>query len=231
MTKYNDCEHCDDTGTMYGYGGTYIPCIYCGPDDKSIPEKMLKYENAKLKNQLIFTLPASKEVCGRECPGCYAMKAQVRFPKALEYRERMLGYTKDDTFEDTIVSEVQGNKKLLKAVRVHESGEMYSQDYIDKWYRIAKRLPDIKFYAFTKRLKQFNFDALMKLDNFVVIDSLKFNGLNYDKEDKIKVLAEKYNAKICPATVKGSASTTCGVSCDYCWTKEAQNNGVLFIKH
>ena len=27
--------------------------------------KLLKYQNAKLRDQFIFTLPASKEVCGR----------------------------------------------------------------------------------------------------------------------------------------------------------------------
>ena len=53
-------------------------------------EKLLKYENMKLKNQMIFTLPATKDVCGRECPGCYAIKAQKRFPKTvLPYRQRM----------------------------------------------------------------------------------------------------------------------------------------------
>lgn len=193
-------------------------------------EKLLKYENMKLKNQLIFTLPATKEVCNRVCPGCYAAKAQVRFPKALAYRERMLERSKDSGFIEEIINEIKAHKKEVKAVRIHESGEWYSQGYIDKWYTIAKYLPNQKFYAFTKRMKDFDFSGLMGLPNFVVIDSMKFKGLNYGpKEDMVKLSVE-HGAMICPATLSNTKET-CGVTCDWCWTKKAQKFGTVFVKH
>jgi len=187
-------------------------------------EKLLKWQNAKLRNQFIFTLPATKPVCGRVCPGCYAIKPQVRFPKVLAYRERMLGYSKEDSFVDNIVAEITTSKRTIEAVRLHESGEFYSQEYVDKWTEIASRLPKLKFYTFTKRMKDFDFTALMALPNFVLIDSLMFGGLNYDKLEKLD-----QSRTICPATT--SAKAECGVDCGYCWTKEAQANGVQFIKH
>lgn len=206
----------------------YLSAMRSSPDKV---EKLLKYENAKLKNQLIFTLPASQEVCGRLCPGCYAHKAQVRFPKALAYRERMLEASKQQSFVGRIVNEILSFKKPLKAVRIHESGDMYSQDYIDKWENIARQLPHVKFYAFTKQMKKFDFSKIMALKNVVIIDSLMHNGLNYDTADKIKELAKEKSSIICPATVLGNSISTCGVNCEHCWTKQAQSNGVLFIKH
>lgn len=193
-------------------------------------EKLLKYENMKLKNQYIFTLPATKSVCGRVCPGCYAIKFQVRFPKTLEYRERMLERSKQDGFVNDIVDELNKSKREYTSVRIHESGEFYSQEYINKWEKIAKQLPNTKFYAFTKRMKDFDFKRIMSLPNVVIIDSMKFNGLNYGpKEDMMKLRAE-HGTMICPATISNNKET-CGVTCDWCWTKKAQEFGTVFVKH
>lgn len=196
-------------------------------------EKLLKFENMKLKNQLIFTLPATKEICGMVCKGCYAAKAQVRFPKALEYRERMLERSKDKSFVSNMYENIvkMTKKKNIEAVRVHESGEFYSQEYIDKWFTIAKHLPKQKFYAFTKRKKDFDFSKLEALPNFVIIDSLKFGGLNYGPYDDMLKLKVQHGTMICPATFKYASKDTCGVNCSWCWDKKAQQFGTVFIKH
>ena len=189
-------------------------------------EKLLKWQNAKLRNQMIFTLPATMEVCNRKCPGCYAIKSQVRFPKALAYRERMLTYSKQDDFVDSIVAELAKSKRTIAAIRLHESGEFYSQAYIDKWVLIASKLPHLKFYTFTKRMKDFDFTALMQLPNFILIDSLMNGGLNYNTLDKLD-----HTKVICPATTAEKA--ICGVDCKYCWdsSKVAQKEGIQFVKH
>lgn len=193
-------------------------------------KKLLKYENMKLKQQFIFNLPATQEVCGRVCPGCYAAKAQVRFPKTvLTSRERLLEATKQPDFVNRIVDELSSSRRSTKTVRIHESGEFHSQAYINKWVDIASRLPDITFYAFTKRLKDFDFTSLMSKPNVVIIDSLKHDRLNYGKP---AYLATHPTAFTCPATVKATAdSTVCGISCRYCMTKQAQNEGVKFVQH
>ena len=187
-------------------------------------EKLLKYENGKLKNQLIFSIPASKEVCGRECPGCYAMKFQRLYSSVLPYRERMYQASLQNDFESRIINEVTTCKKPLVAVRIHESGEFYSQNYIDKWTNIAKTIPQVTFYAFTKRMKDFDFTSLMNLPNVVIIDSLMHGKLNYDKLSNLDP-----TIFICPATQDKTVS--CGIQCNYCMTKKAQQYGVNFIKH
>lgn len=186
-------------------------------------EKLLKYENGKLKQQLIFSIPASKEICGRECPGCYAMKFQKVYPAVLPYRERRYQASTQDTFTQIIIDEITTCKKPLLAVRIHESGEFYSQDYINKWVSIAKQLPNIKFYAFTKRLKDFNFKQLITLSNVTIIDSLQHGKLNYDKLSKLD--QTKF---ICPATLN---KTNCDSVCGYCWSKQAQLVTPQFVKH
>lgn len=187
--------------------------------------KLLKYENDKLKQQFIFNLPVSMEVCGRECPGCYALKAQKRFPKTvLPYRQTRLDASKQTDFTSNIILELESTRRTARAVRIHESGEFYSQEYIDKWETIAKALPSFTFYAFTKRMTDFDFTSIMSQSNVVIIDSLMSGTLNYAPINKLD-----QSRPICPATT--SNTTICGVTCLYCQTKEAQNNGIQFVKH
>lgn len=185
--------------------------------------KLLKYENAKLHNQLVFNLPVSMETCARICPGCYALKPQQRFPAVLAYRNERLHASKQSDFITRITTEIQACRKPLAAVRIHESGEFYSQDYISSWTTIVSSLPTVRFYAFTKRLADFDFTQLQALPNFVLINSLHTGGLNYAKAADLPT-----SVFTCPAT---TSPAQCGIDCSWCWTKCAQYLGVQFVKH
>ena len=186
--------------------------------------KLLKYENNKLKQQFIFTLPAGMSTCNRVCPGCYAMKSQVRFPAALAYRNTMLQASQQPDFADRIIAELSTTRRSARTVRLHESGEFYSQKYISSWLTIATALPQFTFYAFTKRLADFDFSKLAALPNFVLINSLQHGGLNYAPLANLRS-----NVFTCPATT--GHTVTCGITCKYCQTKKAQQNGVQFVIH
>ena len=109
--------------------------------------------------------------------------------------------------------------------RIHASGEFYSQVYVDKWTEIVSMNPDITFYAYTKRIKTFDFTKLNTLANFVIIDSLFFKGLNYGPKD-----SAPSGAFLCPD--QPGADVSCGVQCQWCMTKGcADTKGVWFIKH
>jgi len=184
--------------------------------------KLLKYENGKLHNQLIFTLPAIQEVCNRTCKGCYAIKFQRLYPSVLPYRNRMLAASKQKDFTSQVISEIKACKKKVVAIRIHESGEFYSQEYINKWYTIASSFPSMPFYTFTKRLADFDFSKLSSLPNFVLINSLQHGSLNYGKLSTLD--KSKF---ICPY----GTSIRCGIECNYCWTKKAQQQCPQFVKH
>ena len=183
---------------------------------------LLKYGNAKLNNTLVFNLPASNEVCGRICPSCYAIKAQRIYPNVLPYRNRMLAASQQPDFVQRISNDINNCRKPFKYIRIHESGDFNSQPYIDSWAAIAKSFPQYIFYAYTKRLSEFDFTSFKALPNIVLINSLHFNRINYGKPG-----TEPPGAFICPA----SKSTRCGIECTYCQTKQAQHNGVYFHQH
>jgi hypothetical protein len=119
-----------------------------------------------------------------------------------------------------------------KYIRIHDSGEFFSQKYVDDWETIAKKLPTQTFYAYTKRKSEFNFSKLMKLPNVTIIDSLHNGTINYGDTDKLPkgmFLCPDYKgSKERQVTPKGPI---CGETCTYCMTKEAENTGVYFVKH
>lgn len=187
-------------------------------------EKLLKWQNSKLKQQFIFTLPAGMPSCNRICPSCYALKAEVRFHAARAYRLRMLDASRQPDFAQRIIAELSATRRSARIVRVHESGDFYSQQYISAWHTITTALPHFTFYAFTKRLHDFDFSALSALPNFILINSLQHGGLNYAPRAQLR-----NDIFICPATT--GHTTICGVTCKYCQTKQAQHHAPQFVKH
>lgn len=183
---------------------------------------LIQKGNAKLNNTYMFNLPAIKEVCGRECPRCYAIAEQIRYPSALKVRQFRWIASARSNFCDKIHYELAQLKERPKYFRIHASGEFYSQDYINSWVKIAEANPFIIFYSYTKRLRHFDFSKFKALKNTVLIDSLHFDKLNYGSEDE----APK-NAPICPV----SKDIRCGIECTYCMTKVAEEKGIWFIKH
>ena len=189
------------------------------------PKRLIQWGNSKLPSLMMFNIPASREICGRVCEGCYSLKAYRIYPNVLPAQEARYRESLKTDFVDVITNEIKKVKKPFKYFRIHASaGEFYSQEYVDKWQKIAEKFPNITFYAYTKRMKNFSFKKLRALTNFVLIDSLQYKQLNYGPLEN----APK-DAFICPA-VKGS-STVCGETCTYCMTKEAENYAPYFKAH
>ena len=187
---------------------------------------LIQSGNSKLKKarMLMFNLPATKQVCGKICKGCYAIKEQKRFPAVLIAREGRYEEAVKPDFVTKIQAELDRKRKRPKYFRVHASGEFFSQDYVDDWQRIAEANSDIIFYAYTKRCGEYDFSGLKGLDNFILIDSLQYRQLNYGTLDK----APK-GVFICPE--QRGAEVSCGVDCNYCMTKTAQASAPFFIQH
>jgi hypothetical protein len=117
---------------------------------------LIKLGNHKLGNKIaVFSLPAQIT-----CPGattwcknnCYARKGRYLFSKVKIGLLRSLEQTKQASFVENVVKELNDliKKHGIKAVRIHASGDFYSQEYLDKWKEIALQLPQLKFAAWTK---------------------------------------------------------------------------------
>lgn len=124
---------------------------------KLIPDKLHKF--------IIFNLPAVL-TCPFRTPHCekfcYARKAETAYPDCLPARKRNLKATLSPDFVDIMtayIRRVMSGKAYRNAksvvVRIHESGDFYSQEYFNKWLAIANNCADIQnlqFMAYTKSL-------------------------------------------------------------------------------
>lgn len=130
--------------------------------------------NAKLgKTTAIFSLPA-----GHTCPAALAclsksdkVTGKLTDGKACQFR--CYAATGENLFKNIRISRWRNFEALkackgvvemadlierslpvknTKLVRIHASGDFYSQDYFDAWLLVARRKPSVVFYAYTKTL-------------------------------------------------------------------------------
>ena len=189
-------------------------------------KKLIQSGNAKLTFPL-FNLPATYEVCGRQCSGCYAASEERRWPTVRTARQSRYEAALQPDFASRIKSELSVMRKPPTMFRIHASaGEFFSQPYVNAWHSIALAFPTITFFAYTKRLRDFDFSQLQSLPNVCIIDSFFFGGLNYGKLER-----KPAGAFLCP-DYKGNTGVQCGTTCTYCQTKGgADTNGVYFLQH
>jgi len=96
------------------------------------------------------------------CPGqtcvkcsikCYAVRGMYNtFSRTMTAMwDKNLERTKSRKFT-TEVSTYLWKHSKIKYVRIHPEGDFYSQEYLNKWIRVARLCPDVQFYAYTKAL-------------------------------------------------------------------------------
>ncbi len=180
--------------------------------------------NRKIVDTLIFNLPAGNNgTCNQTCIGCYALKAERLYPNTREQRRQNLFlYQKHrDTLLSLLLTQLTYSD--LQVVRVHESGDFFSSDYVQFWVDIALLFPDKIFYTYTKSIE--NFDNVPR--NFNVLNSwidTERTIPNYGTLDECKEWMSQ-GFYVCPASeVK---SVKCNLNCFYCHTQKK----VCFVKH
>lgn len=128
--------------------------------------KFLKWgcQSAKAKDlgAIVFGIPAFRAADGFvTCPQagkcaaiCYARQGKyVVMPSVRGAREWNIRYLRTHTLERFVHAVCSDLRHIQKRyVRVHDSGDFYSQDYLDAWYEIAALNPRKTFYAYTKSL-------------------------------------------------------------------------------
>ena len=117
-----------------------------------------------------WTIPAFQSSTGlRTCPnaglcakGCYARSGTYRFSNVAKAHEAKLALTQTDTFVSEMIAEI--NRWLSKKsttslkVRIHDAGDFYSVEYLDKWLQIMQAFQTdtrVSFYAYTKQVEMF----------------------------------------------------------------------------
>lgn len=146
---------------------------------------------------------------------CYAQKGAYIWSNVAKVFEQRYLATKKDNFIDEMTKEL--TEKKVDFLRVHDSGDFYSFEYLLKWFEIASINKDVKFYAYTnsiemvkrakvKNLIPSNFDFIFsdsgKQKNLIDVNKDRhtkiFNSIdelksaNYIDASKIDLFATKY---------------------------------------
>ncbi len=123
-----------------------------------------------------FGIPAftDPETGKRTCPFagscakfCYAQKGAYSWSNVKPAFAERYRRTKTDQFVSDMNAEIA--KKRADYVRVHDSGDYYGPEYIEKWVEIAQSNPDVRFYSYTKSIPLFKGRELP--ENFDIIFS------------------------------------------------------------
>lgn len=139
------------------------------------------HQNAKVKGirGLSFGLPAYRSRDGFvTCPQagkcaaiCYARQGKyVIMPRVVEAREFNVNFLRTHSMADFVSAVREDLRHLTKTfIRVHDSGDFFSQDYLNAWYEIARAFPKKIFYAYTK---SFHLDLwTARPENFRIVQS------------------------------------------------------------
>lgn len=141
-------------------------------DTNTVNKPVLKFTqgNAKLDKRIaIFGLPA-----GHSCPfannckalvnrdtgklsdgkntmfRCYAASQEALLPKLRKARWHNFDALKKSK---NLAETIQNSLPTENVIRIHVSGDFYSQSYFDAWLEVAKNNPSKIFYAYTKSVK------------------------------------------------------------------------------
>lgn len=129
-------------------------------------KKTSKTNNLRVFN---FGIPA-QDTClwAGECKKfCYASKGAYIWSNVKPAFQRRLDATKQDNFPQVMIAEIIRRK--ADVIRIHDSGDFYSREYLHKWFKVMESLPQVKFYAYSKSLPLFQGERLPA--NFTLIKS------------------------------------------------------------
>ncbi|GHG22681.1 hypothetical protein ACFFSH_28960 [Streptomyces filamentosus] len=142
------------------------------PHTKPKARRWLLTQNRQLRAEGIFNwpLPAwagrfSDGSTYNACPEagacaklCYARVGTYRWPVVLAAHERNMWMTMHalDEWEAQMTEELQHRRYRGKWIRLHDSGDFHSDEYLQAWLRIMRNAPaDTWFYCYTKSVSRF----------------------------------------------------------------------------
>ena len=108
----------------------------------------------KLSNGKHFNVCPSAGVCATVC---YARNGTFNFPSVKQAHVEKLEMVLNDLegWTETMSTEVGHKRYQGKWVRIHDSGDFFSDEYLLAWLRIARENPGVKFYCYTKEVERF----------------------------------------------------------------------------
>ena len=137
-----------------------------------------------------FGIPAYKSASGRlTCPFadecvkfCYAKKGAYIWSNVQPAFEKRYQLSKTDKFIQAMSNEII--KKKPDYIRVHDSGDYYSREYLDKWLKISAIHTDVRFYSYTNCVQMLKDVDLPNNYDIIFSDSGKQKHLIDQSKDR-----------------------------------------------
>lgn len=162
---------------------TTFKAMKADPRYVTVSEKNMKLKPDANTRYLIWSIPAiitcpfATEHCKR---ACYAIKAERCYPSAKASRAEHFEISKANDFVERMIFTIEANlsRQVYKAakrvvVRIHESGDFYSEKYAEKWLAIADHFKADKRVVFMAYTKSVDFFAGKEIpENMIVRFSL-----------------------------------------------------------
>lgn len=185
--------------------------------------------NPKLGFIPFFSLPPFKT-----CPGtnqfcewfCYGVRGRFTWPLAQKSLVRNWDASLKSNFSQVMTDEIRQRK--CRVFRIHEVGDFYSLEYIEKWKQIITNLPNVQFYAYTRSWRVDELapalELLLDMPNLALLASIDFTCLD-NPHNGWRTISVEGNGIPCPHDLKRVKHCT---QCRLCW--ETDNNIKLRVR-
>lgn len=217
-----------EDGNLY-YTSPGLPAYKC--------PQPFKNGNTKVK-AYILDMPAvyTCKNCAGYAPTCYAVGAQIQYADTMlgRFSNLYMWMNHRAKFKTMVYEQLRGTR--FKLVRLHSSGDIFSQIYLSFLEDMVKDHPDKMFYVYTK-VGTYDYASIDRHPNFNRVNSVMPDGQkNYGDMAYIKEASKKYGVKICPASVaKEGVKVVCaldsykgkGIKCSNC----TRDSYMLFLEH
>lgn len=179
----------------------------------------------------IVTCPFATDHCKK---ACYARKSERVYPNVIKSREKNYMETLKDDFVARMIATIEyylnsrAYKGKLMLVRIHESGDFYSEKYALAWVEIINHFRDnknVRFMCYTKSLPYFENVDINSMKNFSFIASVWD-----DTTDAMKELIEKNDYRVYTAVTSFENTNYSQCRCSDCaHCMKCVNNNVKAI--
>lgn len=178
------------------------------------------------------------------CPGKTAYCSKVCYATKGFFRMKNVKGSLDDNYVTSqgpnFITEVTRAIKThkLNTIRIHPSGDLYSNDYIDKWIEIVKANPDVKFWVYTRSWRMPTLvqkvQELSQLPNIQVFastdDTTTETPPTWLRTAAVAPSWDSYDTSYVRCPNQKNKNITCE-KCTYCFKTPGAKSNVVFKEH